>query len=130
MKEEELYDTMVTELTVGCIDYPSVKCGFIGEVGSVWPITGTFLFVLGTFFFYLSLLSKNIVTLSDFEKRAIRATAQAQNSLQCAVTFHPGRHNDAPFEIMRLYLEAGGKANRAIMSHLDRKSFLKNVVII
>ncbi|XP_034249928.1 phosphotriesterase-related protein [Thrips palmi] len=95
MREEELYNSIITEMTVGCIDYPSVKCGFIGEVGSVWPIT-------------------------DFEKRAIRATAQAQNTLGCAVTFHPGRHNKAPFEIMRLYLEAGGKANRAIMSHLDR----------
>lgn len=43
MKEEALYNSMVTEMTEGCIDYPSVKCGFIGEVGSVWPVTGTFI---------------------------------------------------------------------------------------
>lgn len=59
--------------------------------------------------------------LSDFEKRAIRATAQAQSFLGCAVTFHPGRHHEAPSEIMRLYMEAGGNPKRAIMSHLDRK---------
>lgn len=29
----------------------------------------------------------------------------------------------APFEIIRLYLEAGGKADKCIMSHLDRKLF-------
>lgn len=95
MTEEEMFNSMVTEMTLGCTDYPKVKCGFIGEVASAWPIT-------------------------DFEKRAIRATAQAQNHLGCAVTFHPGRSPEAPFEIVRLYLEAGGKAERAIMSHLDR----------
>lgn len=32
-----------------------------------------------------------------------------------------GRNPQAPFEIIRLYLEAGGKANKCVMSHLDRK---------
>ncbi|KAE8739689.1 hypothetical protein FOCC_FOCC014783 [Frankliniella occidentalis] len=95
LSEEDMFNSMVTEMTQGSADYPSVKCGVIGEVASDWPIT-------------------------DFEKRAIRATAQAQNYLRCPVTFHPGRSPEAPFEIMRLYLEAGGKAKRAIMSHLDR----------
>ncbi|KAK3921547.1 Phosphotriesterase-related protein [Frankliniella fusca] len=95
MSEEDMFNSMVSEMTVGCADYPSVKCGVIGEVASDWPIT-------------------------DFEKRAIRATAQAQNYLRCPVTFHPGRNPEAPFEIMRLYLEAGGSVNRAIMSHLER----------
>ncbi|KAJ1529238.1 hypothetical protein ONE63_006040 [Megalurothrips usitatus] len=95
MSEEEMFNSMVTELTEGCHEYPAVKCGFIGEVASAWPIT-------------------------DFEKRAIRASAHAQSTVGCAVTFHPGRDYKAPFEIMRLYLEAGGKATRAIMSHLDR----------
>lgn len=40
MTEEKMYDLMITELTNGCVDYPSVKAGFIGEVGSSWPITG------------------------------------------------------------------------------------------
>lgn len=32
-----------------------------------------------------------------------------------------GRDAKAPFEIVRTYLEAGGKADKCIMSHLDRK---------
>lgn len=79
---------------------------------------------------------------SDFEKRAIRAAGEVQESLGCGVTFHPGkcdslvfrvvslirtfyesagRNPDAPFEIMRLYLEAGGNVDKCVMSHLDRK---------
>lgn len=58
---------------------------------------------------------------SEFEKKAIRATGEVQDVLGCGVSFHPGRHPDAPFEIIRLYLEAGGKADKCVMSHLDRK---------
>jgi len=75
-----------------------VKCGFIGEVGSVYPI-------------------------HDFEKRAIQATGEIQEVLGCGVSFHPGRDNKAPFEILRIYLEAGGKADKCVMSHLDRTIF-------
>lgn len=55
----------------------------------------------------------------DFEKKAIRATAKVQQQLKCPVTFHPGRNPQAPFEIMRIYTEAGGDVDKAIMSHLD-----------
>ncbi|XP_014472895.1 PREDICTED: phosphotriesterase-related protein [Dinoponera quadriceps] len=95
MTEEEMYNMMRTELQEGCIDYPKIKAGFIGEVGSSWPI-------------------------ADFEKRAIRATAEVQEQLHCSVSFHPGRDKAAPSEIMRLYQEAGGDARRAIMSHVER----------
>lgn len=38
--------------------------------------------------------------------------------------FHTvARDARAPFEIIRLYLEAGGKADKCIMSHLDRTCF-------
>ncbi|XP_053669766.1 phosphotriesterase-related protein [Anopheles nili] len=75
-----------------------VKCGFIGEVGSGWPI-------------------------SHFERNAIQATAEVQAAIGCGVSFHPGRERDAPFEIVRLYLEAGGSAAKCVMSHLDRTLF-------
>ncbi|XP_011499141.1 PREDICTED: phosphotriesterase-related protein isoform X3 [Ceratosolen solmsi marchali] len=93
--EEEMFNLITNELTVGCYDCPSVKAGFIGEVGSTWPI-------------------------ADFEKRAIRAAAHVQEQLNCSVSFHPGRDVNAPFEILRIYMEAGGDAKKAIMSHLDR----------
>lgn len=48
---------------------PIKQCSSIaGEVGSSWPIT-------------------------DFEKRAIKASAEVQSVLGCGVTFHPGELN-------------------------------------
>lgn len=41
-----------------------------------------------------------------------------KNLLLCSISARDPR---APFEIIRLYLEAGGKADKCIMSHLDRK---------
>lgn len=49
--EEELYNHMVKELTEGCIDYPSVKAGFIGEIASVWPIKGIFSTIIHIYLF-------------------------------------------------------------------------------
>ena len=64
---------------------------------------------------------------SDFERRAIIATGEVQAQLGCPVSFHPGRHPEAPFEIIRLYQEAGGDVSKAVMSHLDSK--LKNHIL-
>lgn len=41
--KEDMYDVMLKEMTIGCEEYPDVKTGFIGEVGSTWPITRTYL---------------------------------------------------------------------------------------
>ncbi|KAI9585088.1 hypothetical protein GQX74_006983 [Glossina fuscipes] len=100
MSVEQMADLYSKEITTGVeVDgIGMVKCGFIGEVGSVYPIR-------------------------DFEKRAIKATAEIQELLGCGVSFHPGRNAAAPFEIIRLYLEAGGKASKCVMSHLDRTIF-------
>lgn len=51
----------------------------------------------------------------------IAASADVQNSVGCAVSFHPGRSAESPFEILRLFQEAGGNADKTIMSHLDRE---------
>lgn len=95
LSKEEMYDVILKEMTIGCEESPDVKAGFIGEVGSTWPITA-------------------------FEKRAIQATAEVQQQLKCPVSFHPGRDSAAPSEIMRIYQEAGGNARKTILSHLDR----------
>ncbi|GFN96672.1 phosphotriesterase-related protein [Plakobranchus ocellatus] len=75
-----------------------VKCGIIGEVGTAWPIT-------------------------PFEKNSLRASATVQTDLGCPVIIHPGRNPEAPGEAMRILLEAGGKAQHTVMSHLDRTIF-------
>lgn len=33
---------MNNELTVGIQDCPDIKCGFIGEIGTSWPLHGFF----------------------------------------------------------------------------------------
>lgn len=38
--KEQIYNTMLKDLTNGCVEDISVKAGFIGEVGSCWPIHG------------------------------------------------------------------------------------------
>ncbi|KAJ8687752.1 hypothetical protein QAD02_023546 [Eretmocerus hayati] len=93
--EEDIYNIIIQDMTVGCPECPSVKTGFIGEVASAWPI-------------------------QEFERKAIRAAALAQQQLNCGVSFHPGRDPAAPFEIIRTFQEAGGNADRTVMSHLDR----------
>ncbi|KAL0822243.1 hypothetical protein ABMA28_004370 [Loxostege sticticalis] len=92
---EELFNHMLQELTVGCVEEPDIKAGFMGEIASVWP-------------------------LRDFEVKAIKAAGELQPTVGCGVSFHPHRVADAPFEITRLYLEAGGSADKMVMSHLDR----------
>lgn len=95
LQKEEMYNHMLDELTKGCNENSTIKAGFIGEIASVWP-------------------------LRDSERKAIQATGELQEHMGCGVSFHPHRVVEAPFEIIRLYLEAGGKANKAVMSHLDR----------
>lgn len=92
---EEMYNYMKAELVDGCLGFPDVKCGMIAEQASSWPI-------------------------DDFERRAIQSAAKVQSEVNCAVSFHPGRDPEAPFEILRIFQEAGGKASRSVMSHLDR----------
>ncbi|XP_052741871.1 phosphotriesterase-related protein isoform X1 [Bicyclus anynana] len=93
--KEDLYNHMLQEITVGCVDYPTVRAGFMGEIASVWPMR-------------------------DFERKAISAAGELQAQIGCGVSFHPHRDPAAPFEILRLYAEAGGDVSKAVMSHLDR----------
>ncbi|XP_060802496.1 phosphotriesterase-related protein [Amyelois transitella] len=95
IKEEEMYDRMLKDFTEGFEEDSSVKAGFLGEIASAWP-------------------------LRDFERKAIKAAGEVQQQTGCPVSFHPHRLPEAPFEIIRLYLEAGGRPDKAVMSHLDR----------
>ncbi|XP_067677442.1 phosphotriesterase-related protein-like [Haliotis asinina] len=72
-----------------------IKCGVIGEIGCAWP-------------------------LEEFERRSLQASAVVQSELDTPVIIHPGRNPDAPFEILRIFQEAGGKLHNVVMSHLDR----------
>ena len=45
----------------------------------------------------------------------------AQEATGTPVSFHPGRDPEAPFEIMRIFAEAGGNTKKSICSHLESK---------
>ena len=59
-----------------------------------------------------------------FERKSIQASAWTQQATGAAVGFHPGRSKESAFEIMRVYLEAGGKADRAILCHSESEIIL------
>jgi len=91
---EQMVDVMTTDIQHGC-DGTDIKAGIIGELGCSWPLT-------------------------DSEKRVLQSAAHVESELGCPVTVHPGRNEKAPFEIMRIYQEAGGHVDRFVMSHMDR----------
>lgn len=114
-------DHMVKELTVGCLDQPDIKAGFIGEIGITYPMTGKSGWKRGSWINKLSLPIFFQIVPSEIEKRSIRAAAAAQLAVGAPVSFHPGRNPDSAFDIMRVFLEAGGKADRMILSHTESK---------
>ncbi|RWS17543.1 phosphotriesterase-related protein-like protein [Dinothrombium tinctorium] len=92
MKVEDIAKVMIDDLTIG---ENGIKCGVIGEIGTCYPI-------------------------HPFERKVLLAAATVQEKLSVPVTIHPGRNKEAPFETMRIFLEAGGKAEKTVMCHLER----------
>ena len=75
-----------------------IRAGVIGEVGCTWPLTPN-------------------------ERKSLKAAAIAQQETGAAILVHPGRHPDAPLEIMELLADGGADVSRVIMGHLDRTVF-------
>ena len=92
--EEVLCEEIVTDLTVGA-DGTGIRGGIIGEVGCSWP-------------------------LDPVEERILRASARAQRRTGAPITIHPGRHVEAPTQIMDILIEAGAEADGVIMGHVER----------
>lgn len=92
-----LAETIEQHLTEGAWG-TDVRCGIIGEVGCSWPLTA-------------------------FERRSLTAAAMAQQRTGAAITIHPGRHPDAPHEILDVLEAAGADIGRTVIGHLDRTYF-------
>ena len=80
------------------VDGTGVRAGIIGEVGCTWP-------------------------LDPNERKSLAAAAIAQRETGAVVLIHPGRHPDAPLEILELLASGGADISRVIMGHLDRTVF-------
>ncbi len=91
---EALTETMIAEVTEGARG-TAIRCGIIGEIGCSWPLT-------------------------PFEERSLIAGARAQIATGAAITVHPGRHPQAPHEILDILGRAGADISRVIIDHMDR----------
>jgi len=100
--EEEIAEEIVRDILVGA-GSTEIRSGIIGEIGCSWP-------------------------LQDREKKSLRACARAQKRTGAAITIHPGRHESAPMEIIKVLDDAGADISRVIMGHMDRTGFLPATV--
>jgi phosphotriesterase-related protein len=72
-----------------------VRAGVIGEIGCSWPIT-------------------------EAETLVLRGAAAAQRTLGAALYIHPGRHPDAPRQILRILREENADITRVVICHIER----------
>lgn len=91
---EALAETMIAEVTEGARG-TDIRCGIIGEIGCSWPLT-------------------------PFEERSLVAGARAQIETGAAITVHPGRHPQAPHQILDILGRAGADIARVVIDHMDR----------
>ena len=94
---EDLAREIIGDICEG-VEGSGVKAGIIGEVGCTWP-------------------------LAPNERKSLSAAAIAQRETGAAILIHPGRHPDAPLEILELLANGGADISRVIMGHLDRTVF-------
>ena len=97
LSTEDIADVIIAQLQDGAWG-TSVRCGIIGEIGCSWPLT-------------------------PFERRNLEAGAQAQRATGAAIAVHPGRHPQAPHEILDILKAAGADLSRVIIDHMDRTFF-------
>lgn len=94
---QAMAEAMISEFYDGA-EGTGVCAGIIGEIGCSHPWT-------------------------DSEKRVMDAAVKAQQGTGAAISVHPGRDPEAPFEIVRYIESRGGDPGRTIMGHLDRTLF-------
>ena len=95
--EDDLARGIIGDVVEG-VDGTGIKAGIIGEIGCTWP-------------------------LAPNERKSLTAGAIAQQETGAAILIHPGRHPDAPAEILEVLANGGADLSRVIMGHLDRTVF-------
>jgi phosphotriesterase-related protein len=94
ISEDEISNQIIQEIQVG-VENTDIKAGIIGEIGCTWPLEKT-------------------------ERKVLRAASLAQIETGASILIHPGRHEDAPIEILQILSDSGADMSRVIMGHLDR----------
>ncbi len=94
---DDLVADMVRDIRDG-VGETGNRAGIIGEIGCSWPW-------------------------SEAERRSVHAAVIAQRDTGAALTIHPGRNPEAPFQIVTFVKEVGADLSRTIMDHIDRRIF-------
>ena len=93
--EDDIAREIVEDVTEG---RAGVRAGVIGELGCSWPLW-------------------------DNERKTLRAGARAQAETGASIVIHPGRSEDAPFEILDVLADAGADVSRVVIGHIGRTYF-------
>ena len=99
--DERSVDDLAREIIgdiVDGVEGSGVRAGIIGEIGCTWP-------------------------LAPNERKSLSAAVIAQGETGAAILIHPGRHPEAPLEILEVLANGGAEISRVIMGHLDRTVF-------
>ena len=91
---DQLAARFIAEVEDG-LDGTAIRAGLIGEIGCSWPM-------------------------APVERRALEAAAIAARATGASISVHPGRHGDAPFEIVDILRAAGADLARVVICHMDR----------
>ena len=91
---DEIARDIVSDIFDG-VGVSGVCAGIIGEIGCSWPWT-------------------------EAERRSMQGALIAQQETGAAVTVHPGRHVDSPFEVVKFVERSRGEVSRTIIGHVDR----------
>ena len=90
---EQLTDNIVREVTQG-IDGTTIKPGFIGEIGTNWPLTPQ-------------------------EEKIVRAAARAQVKTGLALSIHPFPWERSGVKLLDIAESEGADLTRVVICHLD-----------
>lgn len=94
--EATIADEIIADIREG-VGGTGIRAGIIGEIGCSWPVRPN-------------------------EEKVLRASAAAQRATGAAITIHPGRHPDSPFQIIEILDRAGADISRVVMGHMERSN--------
>ena len=90
--EHVIKEEIINEIVEG---YGGIKSGIIGELGCSWPLW-------------------------ENEKKVLKAGALAQLETGASIVIHPGRNEEAPFEILDILANAGANVENVVIGHIGR----------
>jgi phosphotriesterase-related protein len=91
---DAITERIIGEFSEG-VDDTGIRPGVIGEIGCSWPLT-------------------------DVEEKVLAAAGIAQRRLGAGLYVHPGKHPDAPAQILKILQTAGADTSRVIICHIER----------